>query len=79
MLSLSNNLFTFRVIQVAELGPKRGTMVKLKFRDFWDVAPCGHVEAVRRVRGAYFLHHQDPDTTLHPRRLLNFILAAVRT
>jgi hypothetical protein len=30
----------------------------LKFRVFWDVAPCSHVEVDRRFRGAYCLHHQ---------------------
>jgi hypothetical protein len=29
----------------------------LKFRVFWDVVPCSHVEVDRRFRGAYFLHH----------------------
>jgi hypothetical protein len=28
---------------------------------FWDIAPCGLVEADRRFRGAYCLHHQDDD------------------
>jgi hypothetical protein len=58
----------------------------LKFRVFWDVAPCSHVELDRRFRGAYDLNrHDDADSThlwnvcqlqrdytaLHPRRLLN--------
>jgi hypothetical protein len=30
----------------------------MKFRVFWDVAPCSHVEVDRRFRGAYCLHHQ---------------------
>jgi hypothetical protein len=30
----------------------------MKFRVFWDVEPCGHVEVDRRFRGAYCLHHQ---------------------
>jgi hypothetical protein len=28
-------------------------VITLKFRVFWDVAPCSHVEADRRFRGAY--------------------------
>jgi hypothetical protein len=27
----------------------------MKFRVFWDVAPCSHVEVHRRFRGAYCL------------------------
>jgi hypothetical protein len=30
----------------------------MKFRAFWDVAPCSHVEVDRRFRGTYCLHHQ---------------------
>jgi hypothetical protein len=30
----------------------------MKFRVFWYVAPCNHVEVVRRFRGACCLHHQ---------------------
>jgi hypothetical protein len=30
----------------------------MKFRVFWDVAPCSHVEVGRRFGGAYCLHHQ---------------------
>jgi hypothetical protein len=30
----------------------------MKFRVFWDVAPCSHVEFDRRFRGAYCVHHQ---------------------
>jgi hypothetical protein len=33
-------------------------ILRLKFRVFWDVAPCSHVEMDRRFRGAYCLHHQ---------------------
>jgi hypothetical protein len=32
--------------------------IYLKFRVFWDVTPCSHVEVYRRFRGAYCLHHQ---------------------
>jgi hypothetical protein len=34
------------------------TAASMKFRVFWDVAPCSHVEVVRRFCGAYYLHHQ---------------------
>jgi hypothetical protein len=30
----------------------------MKFRVFWDVAPCSHVEVDQRFGGAYCLHHQ---------------------
>jgi hypothetical protein len=32
----------------------------MKFRVFWDVAPCS-LGVDRRLRGAYCLHHQGPD------------------
>jgi hypothetical protein len=35
----------------------------MKFRVFWDVAPCSHVEVYRRFRGAYCLHHQGDNVT----------------
>jgi hypothetical protein len=41
------------------------TAASMKFRVFWDVAPCSHVEVDRRFRGAYCLHyHPDEDSTL---------------
>jgi hypothetical protein len=33
-------------------------VVSMKFRVFWAVAPCSHVETDRSFRGAYCLHHQ---------------------
>jgi hypothetical protein len=30
----------------------------MKFRFFWDVAACSHVEVDRRFRCAYCFHHQ---------------------
>jgi hypothetical protein len=62
----------------------------MKFRIFWDVAPCSHVEVDWRFRGAYCLHHQgsthlwnrSTSTWLHgatSQKILNFIFAAVRT
>jgi hypothetical protein len=33
------------------------TMVSMKFRVFWDVAPCTHIEVDRRFRGTAS-HHQ---------------------
>jgi hypothetical protein len=48
----------------------------MKFRVYWDVAPCSHVEVDRRFRWAYYLHRQHDNggsTALYPRRLyLNF-------
>jgi hypothetical protein len=32
--------------------------VSMKFRVFWDVAPCSQVDVDRRFRGAYCLHLQ---------------------
>jgi hypothetical protein len=37
------------------------TVASLKFRVFWDVAPCSHIEVGRRFRGAYYLYHQGDD------------------
>jgi hypothetical protein len=34
------------------------TAASMKFRVFWDIAPCSHVEVDRRLRDAYCLHHQ---------------------
>jgi hypothetical protein len=61
------------------------TAASMKFRVFWDVAPCSHVEVYWSFRGAYCIHHQGDDgrsthlwnvsqlrcdyTALHPRRL----------
>jgi hypothetical protein len=39
------------------------TTVSMKFRIFWAVAPCSHVEVDRRFTGAYCLHHQCDDGT----------------
>jgi hypothetical protein len=30
----------------------------VKFKVFWDVAPCSHIEVDRRFRGVYSLHPQ---------------------
>jgi hypothetical protein len=58
----------------------------IKFRVFWIVAPCSHVEVDRRFRGAYCLHHTDDRGSTYLRNVchratfqktLNFILAAV--
>jgi hypothetical protein len=38
------------------------TAVSMKFRVFWDVAPCSHVEVDWHYRGAYCLHHQGNDS-----------------
>jgi hypothetical protein len=42
------------------------TAASMKFRLFWDVAQCSHVEVNRRFRGAYCLHQGDSeDSKLH--------------
>jgi hypothetical protein len=53
---------------------------RMKFRVFWDIASCSHVEVDRRFRGtseiwstSTWLHGTTSQTTL------NFILTAVRT
>jgi hypothetical protein len=35
----------------------------MKFRVFWDVAPCSQVVRDLRFRGAYYLHYQGDDST----------------
>jgi hypothetical protein len=45
----SHSFVRFQVLMAASM----------KFRDFWEVEPCGHVEVDRRFRVAYCLHHQD--------------------
>jgi hypothetical protein len=40
------------------------TAASMKFRVFWDVATCSHVEVDRRFRGAYCLHHHRPDNAV---------------
>jgi hypothetical protein len=37
------------------------TSLILKFRVFWDVAPCSYVEVDRRFRGTYCIHHLGDD------------------
>jgi hypothetical protein len=39
------------------------TAASVKFRVFWDVAPCSHVEVDRRFRGAYCFHHQGDESS----------------
>jgi hypothetical protein len=34
----------------------------MKFRVFWDVAPCSHVEVDRRFRGGNCLHYYGDET-----------------
>jgi hypothetical protein len=34
------------------------TAASVKFRAFWEVAPCSHVEVDRRFGGVYCLNHQ---------------------
>jgi hypothetical protein len=35
----------------------------MKFRVFWDVAPCSHVEVDRRFRGGNCLHYHGDETS----------------
>jgi len=50
----------------------------MKFRVFWDVAPCSHVEVDQRFRGAYCLHGQglvhppDDGGSTHLKMSVNF-------
>jgi hypothetical protein len=37
------------------------TAASMKFRVFWDVAPCSLIEVCGRFRGAYCLNDQDDD------------------
>jgi hypothetical protein len=37
------------------------TAASMKFRVFWDVAPCSLVEFSRRFRGTYCLHPQSDE------------------
>jgi uncharacterized membrane protein (DUF485 family) len=48
------------------------TAANMKFRVFWDVALCSHVEVDRRFKGAYCLHHQGDEFTA-------LMMEAVRT
>jgi hypothetical protein len=44
------------------------TTVSMKFKVFWDVAPCSHFEVDRHFRGAYCLHyphHPDDEGSTH--------------
>jgi hypothetical protein len=34
------------------------TVASVKFRVFWGVEPCSHIEVGRLLRGAYCLHQQ---------------------
>jgi hypothetical protein len=41
------------------------TAVGMKFRVFWDVALCNHIEVDRHFRGVYCLRHQGNDPLMH--------------
>jgi hypothetical protein len=41
------------------------TASSMKFRVFWDVAPCSQVEVDRRLRVAYCLHRPDDGSGTH--------------
>jgi hypothetical protein len=44
----------------------------MKFRVFWDIAPCNHVEVDGRFRGAYCLHHQGDSTDISAAENLSY-------
>jgi hypothetical protein len=47
---------------------RTATIIFLKFRVYWDVAPCSHVEVDRHFRSAYCLNHEGyipEDSKLH--------------
>jgi hypothetical protein len=48
------------------------TVTSMKFRVFWDVAPCSHIEVDRRFRGSFCLRHQG----IHA---ITLMMKAVRT
>jgi hypothetical protein len=48
------------VVVVFEISGSHGC-VCMRFKVFWDVAPCSRVEVDRCFRGAYCLRHQGDD------------------
>jgi hypothetical protein len=40
------------------------TAARMKFRVFWDVAPCSHVDVYRRFRGEHCHHHHGDDSLM---------------
>jgi hypothetical protein len=61
MKELNNNVCYFILISSGGwhvLQKEAKILRHVKFRVFWDVAPCSHVEVDRRFRGAYCLHHR---------------------
>jgi hypothetical protein len=49
------------IIDISLVGFQVLTAASMKFRVFWDVAPCSHAEVDRRFRGAYCLNHRLDD------------------
>jgi hypothetical protein len=45
------------------------TAANMKFRAYWDIAPCRHVEVDLRLKGTYCLQGDDavrnPETSVH--------------
>jgi hypothetical protein len=46
------------VVVKEQVGELRTISYEMKISAFWDTTPCSLVEADRRFRGAYCLHHQ---------------------
>jgi hypothetical protein len=59
--SLYTGLDKLRKVPLTEHPKAFGNKNYLKFRVFWDIAPCSHIEVNRRFRGAYCLQHQGGD------------------
>jgi hypothetical protein len=54
----STNACKIKVLESRELQKSLTEGADIKFRVFWDIVPCSHVEVDRRFRGPYYLHHQ---------------------
>jgi hypothetical protein len=51
------------------------TAAGMKFKVFWDVAPCSHVEVDRRFRGGYWIYHNWDESSW----IIFLMMEAVRT
>jgi hypothetical protein len=58
--SKMNNIFTIR-LRLLFLNNNFENHHKMKFRVFWDVAPCSHTK-VDLFRDVYCLHHQGDES-----------------
>jgi hypothetical protein len=50
----------------------------IKFKVFWDVAPCSHFEVARRFRGVYCLRHQGDESVRTSETSVPLMMEAVR-